>query len=163
MSHARSTRATSAGPAPRAAARAGATSALPATLASCCGPGPPEPVKRAPAPAASTTAAAVTGRCSCVDRSVAVTEPWHGAAGALGDHLGADRHCGLLGRAGAEVEADGSEDPCQVGVGDRAEERRVGKECVSTCSSRWAPYHEKKNITRRMNRHHATMKHEGEG
>src|SRR3546814_16783055 len=24
-------------------------------------------------------------------------------------------------------------------------ERRVGKECVSTCRSRWAPYHEKKN------------------
>src|SRR3546814_16344249 len=23
----------------------------------------------------------------------------------------------------------------------RSEERRVGKECVSTCSSRWAPYH----------------------
>src|SRR3546814_15246545 len=24
---------------------------------------------------------------------------------------------------------------------DRSEERRVGKECVSTCRSRWAPYH----------------------
>src|SRR3546814_14813057 len=23
----------------------------------------------------------------------------------------------------------------------RSEERRVGKECVSSCSSRWAPYH----------------------
>src|SRR3546814_14549153 len=23
---------------------------------------------------------------------------------------------------------------------DRSEERRVGKECVSTCSSRWSPY-----------------------
>src|SRR3546814_11018172 len=23
----------------------------------------------------------------------------------------------------------------------RSEERRVGKECVSTCRSRWAPYH----------------------
>src|SRR3546814_3701217 len=27
--------------------------------------------------------------------------------------------------------------PCQY----RSEERRVGKECVSTCSSRWSPYH----------------------
>src|SRR3546814_17702708 len=27
----------------------------------------------------------------------------------------------------------------------RSEERRVGKECVSTCRSRWLPYHEKKN------------------
>src|SRR3546814_4333634 len=27
--------------------------------------------------------------------------------------------------------------PC----GARSEERRVGKECVSTCRSRWSPYH----------------------
>src|SRR3546814_21005706 len=26
-------------------------------------------------------------------------------------------------------------------VGDRSEERRVGKECVSTFRSRWSPYH----------------------
>src|SRR3546814_19442180 len=30
----------------------------------------------------------------------------------------------------------------------RSEERRVGKECVSTCRSRWSPYHEKKKQTR---------------
>src|SRR3546814_13520477 len=29
-------------------------------------------------------------------------------------------------------------------VGQRSEERRVGKECVSTCRSRWSPYHSKK-------------------
>src|SRR3546814_12101028 len=29
----------------------------------------------------------------------------------------------------------------------RSEERRVGKECVSTCRSRWSPYHKKKNNT----------------
>src|SRR3546814_15769175 len=28
----------------------------------------------------------------------------------------------------------------------RSEERRVGKECVSTCRSRWSPYHKKKKI-----------------
>src|SRR3546814_14698300 len=28
--------------------------------------------------------------------------------------------------------------------GDRSEERRVGKECVSQCRSRWSPSHEKK-------------------
>src|SRR3546814_19223423 len=28
---------------------------------------------------------------------------------------------------------------------ERSEERRVGKECVSTCRSRWSPYHYKKN------------------
>src|SRR3546814_2563425 len=27
------------------------------------------------------------------------------------------------------------------GGGSRSEERRVGKECVSTCRSRWSPYH----------------------
>src|SRR3546814_17272749 len=27
----------------------------------------------------------------------------------------------------------------------RSEERRVGKECVSTCRSRWSPSHEKQN------------------
>src|SRR3546814_13492026 len=34
-----------------------------------------------------------------------------------------------------------------AGLGTRSEERRVGKECVSTCRSRWSPYHSKKNIT----------------
>src|SRR3546814_13348278 len=37
--------------------------------------------------------------------------------------------------------------PLQSGmqVADRSEERRVGQECVSTCRSRWSPYHSKKN------------------
>src|SRR3546814_13128775 len=36
---------------------------------------------------------------------------------------------------------------CQlvVELGHRSEERRVGKECVSTCRSRWSPYPYKKN------------------
>src|SRR3546814_2189706 len=28
-----------------------------------------------------------------------------------------------------------------VPLHERSEERRVGKECVSTCRSRWSPYH----------------------
>src|SRR3546814_9911404 len=28
-----------------------------------------------------------------------------------------------------------------LGSAGRSEERRVGKECVSTCRSRWSPYH----------------------
>src|SRR3546814_16753236 len=28
-----------------------------------------------------------------------------------------------------------------IGANQRSEERRVGKECVSTCRSRWSPYH----------------------
>src|SRR3546814_19398373 len=34
----------------------------------------------------------------------------------------------------------------------RSEERRVGKECVSTCRSRWSPYHYKKNKITHWNR-----------
>src|SRR3546814_14736289 len=29
----------------------------------------------------------------------------------------------------------------QIQFAPRSEERRVGKECVSTCRSRWSPYH----------------------
>src|SRR3546814_14268457 len=36
--------------------------------------------------------------------------------------------------------------------GPRSEERRVGKEYVSTCRSRRAPYHEKKKQSKRKNR-----------
>src|SRR3546814_14144006 len=41
-----------------------------------------------------------------------------------------------------------------VGVVARTEERRVGKECVSTCRSRWSPYHSKKK-----KRYHDTCMH----
>src|SRR3546814_20842350 len=37
----------------------------------------------------------------------------------------------------------------------RSEERRVGKECVSTCRSRWSPYHYKK---KHIN-HHTNLNH----
>src|SRR3546814_14247226 len=50
---------------------------------------------------------------------------------------------GLVGRNGAAGrgkvgEAVGEAQP--VGKGPRSEERRVGKECVRTCRSRWSPY-----------------------
>src|SRR3546814_12208567 len=35
--------------------------------------------------------------------------------------------------------------------GARSEERRVGKECVSTCRSRWSPYHTKKKKSKERN------------
>src|SRR3546814_20236880 len=41
---------------------------------------------------------------------------------------------GVIGDAGAALE-----------LGIRSEERSVGKECVSTGRSRWAPYHSQKN------------------
>src|SRR3546814_15781753 len=45
--------------------------------------------------------------------------------------------CGLLAPAGGSVLWNGS----------RSEERRVGKECVSTCRSLWSPYHSKKTTS----------------
>src|SRR3546814_11015656 len=41
----------------------------------------------------------------------------------------------------------------------RSEERRVGKECVSTCRSRWSPYHSQKNenTTRTLRRRHTPL------
>src|SRR3546814_10845453 len=45
------------------------------------------------------------------------------------------------GRAGIGNRALGSNpQPTEI-VYMRSEERRVGKECVSTCRSRWSPYH----------------------
>src|SRR3546814_12014598 len=46
--------------------------------------------------------------------------------------------------------------------GWRSEERRVGKECVSTCRSRWSPYHLKKkrpqtNMQQVVNERHTTQ------
>src|SRR3546814_13954489 len=40
----------------------------------------------------------------------------------------------------------------------RSEERRVGKECVSTCRSRWSPYHYKKNNDKIPNGHNLRNK-----
>src|SRR3546814_4768839 len=44
-------------------------------------------------------------------------------------------------RVAAEHGADVCIDYSVDGFRDRSEERRVGKECVSTCRSRWSPYH----------------------
>src|SRR3546814_14866844 len=47
----------------------------------------------------------------------------------------------------AAAQADATRDSVLISAaakGARSEERRVGKECVSTCRSRWSPYHKKK-------------------
>src|SRR3546814_6114846 len=67
---------------------------------------------------------------SGVERSKAMKET-HSAA-----HGG-----GCCGGHAHKKTATGVKDPvCGMTV-DRSEERRVGKECVSTCRSRWSPYH----------------------
>src|SRR3546814_16655147 len=58
---------------------------------------------------------------------------------------------GLVGACGDGLRA-GVGFPCRrscfftPGFFARSEERRVGKECVSKCRSRWSPYHSKKQI-----------------
>src|SRR3546814_15285566 len=63
---------------------------------------------------------------------------------AMEQRIEVDRHCSApgVGRDLGEGRCGGS-----TGIVDedrRSEERRVGKECVSTCRSRWSPYHSKK-------------------
>src|SRR3546814_18161334 len=44
----------------------------------------------------------------------------------------------------------GRADDISLAVKHRSEERRVGKECVSTCRSRWSPYHATKKMHSRL-------------
>src|SRR3546814_11866062 len=46
-----------------------------------------------------------------------------------------------------QIPAPGILGPADLGGRLRSEERRVGKECVSTCRSRWSPDHYKKKKT----------------
>src|SRR3546814_14586218 len=56
--------------------------------------------------------------------------------------IGQAAHAGDLNIHGLQSRTDG---PTYLPIADnertRSEERRVGKECVSTCRSRWSPYH----------------------
>src|SRR3546814_13084672 len=72
--------------------------------------------------------------------------------GELGNHLTRRAHVqmdmvGLLARTGNQFEDFAG--MLNDFTGSRSEERRVGKECVSTCRSRWSPYHYKKNASQR--------------
>src|SRR3546814_18880377 len=59
-----------------------------------------------------------------------------------------DQSGGLEGEADGDAAGEADQDAqhvAQVSQGAlallRSEERRVGKECVSTCRTRWSPYH----------------------
>src|SRR3546814_17112811 len=52
---------------------------------------------------------------------------------------------------------DGMGGRWQAAIG-RSEERREGKECESTCSSRWAPYHSKTKQEHVNQENHTTAK-----
>src|SRR3546814_16143289 len=59
--------------------------------------------------------------------------------------LGHEREMISGGGAGGDMASIGALFAKSLGKTDRgelrSEERRVGKECVSTCRSRWSPYH----------------------
>src|SRR3546814_15522435 len=76
---------------------------------------------------------------------------WHGTSGGAADAAPLEALAGgIAGEDGSRATEqsrgrDRSEIPSvhtvSGSVEQRSEERRVGKECVSTCRSRWSPYH----------------------
>src|SRR3546814_1255044 len=79
-----------------------------------------------------TRCALVTGVQTCalpIYRSVIVSVPDKSEAADVFTVLGALE--GLAGQLACR----------RMTMDQRSEERRVGKECVSTCRSRWSPYH----------------------
>src|SRR3546814_5887049 len=85
-----------------------------------------------------TSCALVTGVQTCaLPISVAAFTPWNFPINQ------AVRKCSAALAAGCSIILKGPEETpasCAALV-QRSEERRVGKECVSTCRSRWSPYH----------------------
>src|SRR3546814_17557634 len=80
-----------------------------------------------------TRCALVTGVQTVLFRSVVVFHDLFDDVRAADDTLALGDQVGL-----------GHVDQVEVGrAAIRSEERRVGKECVSTCRSRWSPYHKK--------------------
>ena len=56
-----------------------------------------------------------------------------------GDSFGVDVYCDLDALAlGVDASADSAALAAEIA---RSEERRVGKECIEPCRSRWSPYH----------------------
>src|SRR3546814_3544121 len=60
----------------------------------------------------------------------------------LGRMLARARHRGVM-RLACQMSVCCDLQVFRIGIRakNRSEERRVGKECVSTCRSRWSPYH----------------------
>src|SRR3546814_14591889 len=88
-----------------------------------------------------TRCALVTGVQTCALPISARAQPFGGGArfGRVIERDKGDRRAFLPCRDDA---AAGADDQPRL----RSEERRVGKECVSTCRSRWSPYHSKQQI-----------------
>src|SRR3546814_12121227 len=86
--------------------------------------------------------------CDVLERELGVVERLEGGAvegelvaelgrgDGVGEPVGAVADCRDVSGDVAVAEGGGEGE----GVDPRSEERRVGKECVSTCRSRWSPY-----------------------
>src|SRR3546814_2527952 len=91
-----------------------------------------------------TICALVTGVQTC---ALPIWDAEHAARDrglGIGGEPGLDRGFLRAGEEGGAVEAAFREESRgNLGIVhlQRSEERRVGKECVSTCRSRWSPYH----------------------
>src|SRR3546814_11482170 len=83
------------------------------------------------------------GFCPCVSRflnfvAVATKQVARDIAGGDSETAGCgDKDMGQI-LAHSAASSESARSVCR-----RSEERRVGKECVSTCRSRWSPYHKK--------------------
>src|SRR3546814_10984444 len=89
-----------------------------------------------------------------------LVEARHGAQRRRAGKSGVDlEHAGGAVGIGAELEVGGA-----MGLQrPRSEERRVGKECVSTCRSRWSPYHsKKKKRTKKLIHEYCTSRHQAQ-
>src|SRR3546814_8467614 len=78
-----------------------------------------------------TRCALVTGVQTC---ALPISDNAVGGENSIAD----DGRSLLQARDGQQVFSASSREDGQI---MRSEERRVGKECVSTCRSRWSPYH----------------------
>src|SRR3546814_5562385 len=83
-------------------------------------------------------------RCALVTGVQTCALPISGPMAATPQKFCADCHDGMQGRLKAARHPTTLADAADFGTSHpefRSEERRVGKECVSTCRSRWSPYH----------------------
>src|SRR3546814_19948033 len=72
----------------------------------------------------------------CLDQGHLVRRPLRKKSHLVAQRLGEERPDNHL-----DLQIDGPEKRTCAQSLRRSEERRVGKECVSTCRSRWSPYH----------------------
>src|SRR3546814_17223243 len=70
----------------------------------------------------------------------------------------ADRRCLLAAKSSLSLALVRLSSRVATSCACRSEERRVGKECVSTCRSRWSPYHSKKKKAEQEDRKSTTNK-----